>query len=1245
MEVAGDPLIVVVDGVVDAVAPGTPGELSPWVYTWYDLELQDITDPLNPRDYGYRVEEDLSTIPEGYVLNTALSNDNRVHNVLNLTQHTVRKSWLYGDPNNRPAITLQLKQNGVPYGNPVVLDGVVDGGEVAPWVYTWTNLPKYIDPATSADLSSANQYNYTVEEIDVPDNYEPSVIATGILNTYVPSTFPINVNKVWSDDSPEPRPEVTLRLYRYIFGEENEYLGAINYSETQTFGSFPETDLLGRPYTYYIIEDRLDDYINTSVTPNGFKLVEETNVEITNVYNKTSISITKEWVGPDDRINQEIQLILQRDNENIGFGVMNGNVDPDTGNLSGEFTPWTYTFVGLDKYLFENGQLHEYQYTIKEVPLYEFDISYSTDLSTVTNTYKTVDVEAQKVWENGLTTDHLEVELTLNQILTVEGEDPVTVQMTVKPTVSFDEATQTYSYKWVGLPEVNPDGIPYTYEVIEDVEVPNYEVTYSVVDGVTVVTNSYKPPKAPVVATKTWVNGDAIRPDVFFKLQRQLGDVIEDVPNTTIQPVTSETVTWDNIEQTDINGAPYTFLVKEVDADGNPIDLPNTWKVEENGLTVTNTYTPPLGNIEATKEWVNGEDVHFEIWFKLQRTSNGILDTTFNPILPVDETNKVTWTNLYLTDFEGHPYTYEVLEVNADGTPITLPDGWANSEVALKVTNTYTPPRSAEVATKTWVNGDDNHFPIYFQLQRQLGTVTENVPNITPVLVDETNQVQWNNIEQTDSRGNAYTFLVKEVNANGTEITLPTGWAKVESGLTITNTYTPLTGSITANKVWENGPEEHPTVWFKLQRTFGGITEDVEAEIKELVNGTTQVIWDDVQLTDINGNEYTFSVVEVDATGSDFTPVNYSKVEEGLLVTNTYIIPLGEIRATKVWDGGHEVKPTIYFKLQRTLGDLVEDLEVKELRDGVTEVLWSDVELTNLNGVSYQFKVTEVDENGQDYTPEYYEKLEEGLTIINTFVEPEVGYVFTKSVDKETYSEVGEILTYTFTLTNVGKETLLISSLIDPMFEGLKFVETQIEPEQTITLQQQYEITRQDILAGQVYNSASVTLECPTCVDQPDPQEDDVTVDYEPKQFAVTFTKEADKTKFVAVGEVVRYTFTVKNIGELPFTDVEVYDEFLRLVVLKRDAILPNETVIETYDYTITEADVKRGYVLNVATLNGDCPSCVDPVKEKTDEVTIDYEKPTKLPHTGQATMLTHWISYPTLIGGLYLVIKRKKED
>ena len=69
---------------------------------------------------------------------------------------------------------------------------------------------------------------------------------------------------------------------------------------------------------------------------------------------------------------------------------------------------------------------------------------------------------------------------------------------------------------------------------------------------------------------------------------------------------------------------------------------------------------------------------------------------------------------------------------------------------------------------------------------------------------------------------------------------------------------------------------DKPTVWFKLYRNIeGGEPVAVEgAELKELPSGTESVTWEGMPLNDMDGNTYTYSVIEVDEEGVAFEPEN-----------------------------------------------------------------------------------------------------------------------------------------------------------------------------------------------------------------------------------------------------------------------------------------------------------------------------------------------------------------------------------
>ncbi|NLV44878.1 MAG: DUF11 domain-containing protein, partial [Candidatus Hydrogenedentes bacterium] len=84
-------------------------------------------------------------------------------------------------------------------------------------------------------------------------------------------------------------------------------------------------------------------------------------------------------------------------------------------------------------------------------------------------------------------------------------------------------------------------------------------------------------------------------------------------------------------------------------------------------------------------------------------------------------------------------------------------------------------------------------------------------------------------------------------------------------------------------------------------------------------------------------------------------------------------------------------------------------------------------------------------------------------------------------------------------------------------------------------------------------------------------------------------TKTADKTEFSSVGEVITYTIVVTNTGTVTLTDVRVQDPLTGLDETI-PTMAPGASVTFTETYSVTEADMEAGEVLNAATAVGRDP-------------------------------------------------------
>lgn len=86
-------------------------------------------------------------------------------------------------------------------------------------------------------------------------------------------------------------------------------------------------------------------------------------------------------------------------------------------------------------------------------------------------------------------------------------------------------------------------------------------------------------------------------------------------------------------------------------------------------------------------------------------------------------------------------------------------------------------------------------------------------------------------------------------------------------------------------------PENRPAVWLKLfrQSGLGGELEEVsEARLKPVSSWMETITWTDIAMISPEGQDYIFSVKQVDQWGQYYTPTGYQKLENGLRIVNNY---------------------------------------------------------------------------------------------------------------------------------------------------------------------------------------------------------------------------------------------------------------------------------------------------------------------------------------------------------------------
>ena len=198
---------------------------------------------------------------------------------------------------------------------------------------------------------------------------------------------------------------------------------------------------------------------------------------------------------------------------------------------------------------------------------------------------------------------------------------------------------------------------------------------------------------------------------------------------------------------------------------------------------------------------------------------------------------------------------------------------------------------------------------------------------------------------------------------------------------------------------------------------------------------------------------------------------------------------------------------------------------------------------------------------------------------------------------------LGEQITYDVKVTNDGNLTAN-DVVVEDQLEGATLADGQsaevgtLAPGESKTVKYVYTVTETDILAGKVVNSATASGKTdggdPTVTpgkteDETDPKNGHITVK------KTTMSDPADGVAY-KLGETIEYDIDVKNDGNLTVTGITVTDpngdDFGEQTI---ESLAPGESATFTATHVVTEADVKAGKVVNVATATGTSPDPDEP--------------------------------------------------
>ncbi|WP_418264116.1 DUF7507 domain-containing protein [Flavobacterium faecale] len=229
-----------------------------------------------------------------------------------------------------------------------------------------------------------------------------------------------------------------------------------------------------------------------------------------------------------------------------------------------------------------------------------------------------------------------------------------------------------------------------------------------------------------------------------------------------------------------------------------------------------------------------------------------------------------------------------------------------------------------------------------------------------------------------------------------------------------------------------------------------------------------------------------------------------------------------------------------------------------------------------------------------------------------------------------TKAKVGDKITYTFTVTNIGNLTVNNIVINDPKLGvvNLPLVPSTLTPLGVGVATQEYTVTQGDIDSGKVTNSAIAKGQDPSGNDVQDisgttVNNDVSTVTDLPTDGKIVFVKtgvyNGDPTKAKA-GDKITYTFTVTNTGNVTVNNLLINDTKLGVtnLPLVPNSLSPLEVGIATQDYTITQADIDAGKVTNTAIALGQDPDGNNVQDTSGTAINNDDSTVTDLPTAGK---------------------------
>jgi uncharacterized repeat protein (TIGR01451 family)/LPXTG-motif cell wall-anchored protein len=216
-------------------------------------------------------------------------------------------------------------------------------------------------------------------------------------------------------------------------------------------------------------------------------------------------------------------------------------------------------------------------------------------------------------------------------------------------------------------------------------------------------------------------------------------------------------------------------------------------------------------------------------------------------------------------------------------------------------------------------------------------------------------------------------------------------------------------------------------------------------------------------------------------------------------------------------------------------------------------------------------------------------------------------------------SKVGQKVQYDFLITNTGNVTVNDVTAEEDAFTGTGSLDAPtcpagaaaLAPGAQVTCSIAYTVTQADIDQGSITNTATA-VGTPAGSSTPVTSEPSSATVTEPAAAAVTMVKSADVTSVSKAGQVITFSFTVTNTGNItlmnPTVDEGAFNGHGKLSAPDCPAsvteLTPGQVEVCTADYTVVAADLTGTPLTNTATVDATTPDG-DPIVSDPSTVNI----------------------------------------